>query len=183
MELGVDAAYRFVVLGSLGCYRKVMTVPAHDQEFTHSYIVYFPAHEPRDDDPHHVDFETWKQKRRDSNTYYCDFAHDHRNGDTSECDLSTPLEGHHSKIEFALMNGVDFTLLAVDFPGINEKTVGAWIDSDANLMLLCANHHRGVGGIHNATYSDFSATYYIRNLIGSSNETAIRSYEDGETCP
>lgn len=142
-----------------------MTVPAHDQEWTHRYVIHYPAHEPRDEDPHYKDFEAWKQKRRDTSTYYCDFAHDYRDGDTSECDLKNPLEGHHSKIEFALMNGIDFTLLNRDFPGIDAQTVGAWIDSDQNLMLLCTNHHRGPMGVHNAAYADFTAEFYVRNLI------------------
>ena len=137
----------------------------HDQRFSHSYVVHYPAHEPREQDPHKADFEEWKRRRRENNTYYCDFAYDHRGGDISECDMMHPLEAHHNKVELAMMNEIDFNLLDTDFPGINADTVGAWIDSDQNLTLLCRNHHRGAGGIHDASFSDYTATYYVRDLI------------------
>lgn len=146
-----------------------MTVPEHDQKFSHTYIIHYPAHEPRDEDPHKVDFLEWKRRRKENNTYYCDFAHDHRGGDSSECDLTHPLEAHHNKVELAMLNEIDFGLLAIDFPGIDQQSVGAWIDGDQNLTLLCRNHHRGPGGIHNASYSDFTATYYVRDLIKGEN--------------
>jgi hypothetical protein len=142
-----------------------MVTPEHDQKTTHSYVVHYPAHEPRADDPHHIDFESWKRRRKETDTYYCDFAHEYRRDDTSECDLDHPLEAHHSNIELALLNEIDFDLLADDYPGINVDTVGTWIDGDQNLTLLCRNHHRGPMGVHTASFSDFRSTYYVRNLI------------------
>lgn len=139
--------------------------PEHDQKFTHSYIMHYPAHLPREQDPYKHDFEEWKRRRRESGTYYCDFAHLHRGDDTSECDLSRPLEAHHKIIEFALVNEVDIELLAEDFPGIDRDNIGKWIDNDDNLMLYCANHHRGAMGVHTASFSDFGSTYYVRGLI------------------
>lgn len=113
-------------------------VAAHEQKFTHSYIVVYPAHAPRSSDPHKRDFDAWKQDRRHSGTYYCDFAHEHRGGDTSECDLKHPLEAHHRVVELAMMNEIDFKLLEKDYPGVsNPDAAGAWIDSDQNLTLLC----------------------------------------------
>ena len=140
-------------------------VPAHRQVFTHRYVVRYPAHPPRADDPHKVDFEAWKQRRRDAGTYWCDFAHDHRDGDTSECDMTHPLEAHHKLIELAMLNEVDLTLLEEDFPGISAETIGAWIDSDPNLTLLCVAHHRSAAGVHTASYSDFGSEFYVRDLI------------------
>jgi len=69
-----------------------------------------------------------------------------------------------------MMNEINFDLLARDFPGINEQTVGAWIDGDQNLTLLCRNHHRGPGGIHNASFSDFTAEFYVAHLIKKADE-------------
>ena len=145
-----------------------MNVPAHAQKFSHHYVVHYPEHSPREDDPHKHDFAAWKKRRRDSDTYYCDFAHDHRHGDTSECDLSKPLEAHHKIVELAMLNEVDFTLLEADYPGIsNPDQAGAWIDSDANLTLLCVNHHRGPMGVHVASFSDFGSEAYVRDLISA----------------
>lgn len=140
-------------------------VPAHEQNVTHHYTISYPAHEPRANDPHKADFLEWKRRRKESNTYYCDFAHKHRNGDTSECDNDHPLEAHHNVIELAMANEVDMTLLEADYPGVSKMGIGAWIDSDQNLTLLCAKHHRSHAGIHTASASDFTATEYIRGLI------------------
>jgi hypothetical protein len=141
-------------------------VAEHEQKVSHTYMVHYPEHAPRERDPHKKDFEKWKQGRRDSNTYYCDFAHEHRGGDTSECDNEHPLEAHHKVVELAMLNEVDFALLEKDFPGIgNPDEAGAWIDSDKNLTLLCTYHHRGPMGVHVASYSDFTSESYVRNLI------------------
>ena len=141
-------------------------VPEHEQRITHAYLVHYPAHAPRAQDPHHVDFEKWKRQREEDGTHYCDFAHDHRGGDTSECDNEHPLEAHHKVVELAMLNEVDFALLEQDFPGISDPgTAGTWIDSDKNLTLLCSYHHRGPMGVHVASSSDFTSEGYVRNLI------------------
>lgn len=142
-------------------------VAAHIQAVTHRYTVRYPAHEPRARDPHGRDFRAWKQRRRTAGTYHCDFAAEHRSGDTSECDLTRPLEAHHKLIELALLNEVSLDLLEADFPGISAESVGEWIDGDANLTLLCVRHHRSESGVHVASYSDFSSTWYVRNLISA----------------
>lgn len=142
-----------------------MTVPAHNQTFTHTYMIRYPEHDPRARDPHRHDFLEWKRRRKESGAWHCDFAMEHRGGDTSECDLSRPLEAHHKLIELAMMNEVDFTLLEADFPGISVQSVGEWINGDQNLTLLCLAHHRGPGGVHTASFSDFGSEYYVRDLI------------------
>jgi hypothetical protein len=140
------------------------SVAAHDQVETHRYVIHFPEHEPREHDPHKSDFDEYKRRRRQDGTYHCDFAMEHRNGDTSECDLSKPLECHHQHIEFALQNGVDLTLLEKDYPGVSDVGIGAWIDSATNLELLCVFHHRGHGGKHVLSVSDFEGEIYVRGL-------------------
>lgn len=141
-------------------------VPAHLQKTSHTYVLCYPQHEPRASDPHKHDFLAWKQDRKTGKTWWCDFAKEHRKGDTSECDNEHPLEAHHRIVELAMVNEVDFTLLEDDYPGISDPdAAGAWIDSDANLTLLCRNHHRGPMGVHNASASDYGSEAYVRNLI------------------
>jgi hypothetical protein len=113
-------------------------IAAHDQKISHSYLIHYPEHGPRESDPYYSDFHAYKAGRRAAGTYTCDFAVEHRNGDTSECDLTKPLECHHRFVEFAVLNAVDLTLLEKDFPGISEMPVGKWVESDQNLMILCA---------------------------------------------
>jgi hypothetical protein len=64
----------------------------------------------------------------------------------------------------ALKNGIDLALLEKDFPGISKMGIGAWIDSDPNLCLLCVPHHRTYAGVHLLSYSDFRASEYVRRL-------------------
>lgn len=133
-----------------------LRVPAHAQRTTHRYTVHYPAHPPRRGDPHYKDFEEYR--RRTKPTASCALAY------TGECDGE--LELHHSHVEFALQNGVELAWLERDFPGISDPSqVGAWVESAANLEWLCAAHHRGPGGVHIASASDWEAEHYIRNLI------------------
>ena len=138
-------------------------VAAHDQGVTHHYLMHFPEHPARQDDPHYRDFEEYRRRTKD--TAVCNFA-ERRGGDTSECDGG--LELHHSHIEFSLQNGVDLALLEHDYPGVSDPAqVGAWVESAQNLVWYCSKHHRGPGGVHTASASDFEAEHYVRGLISA----------------
>lgn len=140
-------------------------VPAHSQKVTHSYIIAYPPHPARKSDPHYKDFEALRNKlKSDPATWVCAEGA-HRN-DFSECDLTQPLELHHSHIEFALQNGVELTWLEKDYPGVsNPDEVGAWVESAANLTLYCVRHHIGAEGVHLLSASDFAAAAYVKGLI------------------
>lgn len=136
---------------------------AHDQAITHRYTIAYPAHEPRETDPHYVDFEAFR--RRTKATAVCAFAV--MTGVTSECDITHPLELHHAHIEFALQNGIDLAVLEKFYPGVSDPTtVGAWVESGANLEWLCLRHHRGHAGKHSAAFADYEAQQFVRGLIG-----------------
>jgi hypothetical protein len=145
----------------------VTDIPAHDQTFTHRYVVHYPDHSPRESDPHYKDFNEYHHKTRA--TAKCYFAD--QIGDDSGCDHENPLELHHAHIEFALQNAVDLTLLEKAYPGVsNPEELGAWVESAANLIWLCRFHHRGAGGVHNASASDYEAEKFIKNLISENTE-------------
>jgi hypothetical protein len=65
-----------------------------------------------------------------------------------------------------MLPAVDLALLEHDDPGVSSAGVGAWVESAANLTLLCRAHHRGPAGVHVASAADFGSAFYIRNLIG-----------------
>jgi hypothetical protein len=144
-----------------------MTIPEHDQKITHSYVAHYPPHPARQHDPHYKDFHHFQQTTRA--TAKCSVGQ-HRD-DYSECypgPESWPkgLEVHHSHIEFSLQNGVDLAWLERDYPGISDPDeVGAWVESPSNLLWLCEFHHRGTGGVHVASGSDYEAEKYVRGLI------------------
>jgi len=137
-------------------------VDAHLQNISHQYTMHYPEHDARTDDPNYRDFEAFRKKTHA--TAQCAIGA-HRN-DFSECSLDQPLELHHSHIEFALQNGVDLKWLESDYPGVSDPlTVGAWVESADNLVWLCEHHHRGAGGVHTASSSDYEAARYVRGLI------------------
>ena len=134
----------------------------HDQHVSHRYVVHYPAHPERTDDPHYRDFNAFRRRTKD--TAQCAIGL-HRN-DFGECSLEQPLELHHAHVEFSLQNGVELKWLEVDYPGISDPdSVGAWVESAENLLWLCEFHHRGPGGVHVASASDYEAEKYVRSLI------------------
>lgn len=134
-------------------------IDAHTQKTSHSYLMHYPSHYPRPEDPHYIDFEHYR--RTHVTTARCAYA------DSASGDLcTTQLELHHKVIEFSLQNGVDLAVLEKDFPGISDPAqVGAWVESDQNFVFYCSFHHRGHGGVHTATSSDFEAERYVKGLI------------------
>lgn len=134
--------------------------PTHQQRVTHSYVITYPEHPAREADPHYRDFEAYR--RATEPTAECSFAVEI--GTTAEC--VGGLELHHSHVEFSLQNGVDLAVLEAHYPGISDPAqVGAWVESAANLVWLCAGHHRGHGGVHSAAASDYEAEKFVRGLI------------------
>lgn len=133
---------------------------AHTGAVTHHYTMHYPAHPARKDDPHYKDFNAFRKRTKD--TAQCSIGA-HRN-DFSEC--GGGLELHHAHIEFSLQNGVDLAWLEKDYPGVSDPdSVGAWVESAANLVWLCEFHHRGHGGVHVASASDYEAEKYVKGLI------------------
>lgn len=133
---------------------------AHDQAVTHHYTIHYPAHPPREGDPHYKDFEHFR--RLTHATAQCAMGA-HRK-DFSEC--SGQLELHHAHVEFSLQNGVNLAWLEADYPGISDPDqVGAWVESADNLEWLCEFHHRGHGGVHVTSASDYEAEKYVKGLI------------------
>jgi hypothetical protein len=135
-------------------------VAAHTQNETHRYVMHFPPHPARKDDPHYVDFNAYHRKYGPTATCYV--------GDRigKEHCSDGPLELHHAHVEFSLQNGVDLAALEHDYPGISDPTkVGDWIESDQNFRWLCAYHHRGQAGAHTAAHADWEAGQYVPTLF------------------
>lgn len=133
---------------------------AHSQKVTHSYLMHYPPHPARKDDPHYKDFEAYRKRTRPE----AECAVGMHRYDFTEC--TGELELHHAHVEFSLQNGIDLAWLEKDYPGISDPSqVGAWVESGKNLEWLCEAHHRGHGGVHVASASDFEAERYVKGLI------------------
>ena len=64
------------------------------------------------------------------------------------------METHHCHFEWASQNGLDLALVTKDWPEITDrKALAEWVDSEVNMLVLCATHHRAkYEGIHEITY-------------------------------
>jgi hypothetical protein len=143
-------------------------VPAHEQVHSSRYQVHFPEHGTREGDPNYVDFRHYHEHtRHDPDIYQCTVGK--RRGDFTDCTLDKPLELHHAHIEWALQNGIDLAMLEHQYPGVSDREeVGAWVESAENLEWLCQRpqfHHRGHGGAHVASASDFEGQHFVKGLI------------------
>lgn len=140
-------------------------VAAHLQLHSSHYQVHYPEHGTRQGDPHYRDFEHYhRATKNDPEIYQC--AVGKRRGDFSDCILDKPLELHHTHIEWALQNGVDLAMLERQYPGVSDPDrVGPWVESAENLEWLCVFHHRGHGGAHVASASDFEGQHFVKGLI------------------
>ncbi len=152
------------------------SVAAHDAPQTHHYLIHYPPHPPRKDDPHYVDFDAYHRKTRFSARCYIGerIGFDDCKDQTGQpCPppadggAQRGLELHHAHVEFALQNNVDLAALEKDYPGISDATsVGAWIETGTNFRWLCTWHHRGSAGAHTVAHADWEASQYIKGLIG-----------------
>ena len=152
-----------------------LVTPAHSQQVSNHYHVAYPAHEPRTSDPHYAAFNAYRRAHIAEAACYTG-----RRVGFDECmdaqgkpvgpqpNGGHGLELHHHYLEFATVNAVDLAALEVDYPDLTDADkVGAWAESDANFMWLCAKHHRGFGGVHHAAAADWEASQYVANLLSA----------------
>jgi hypothetical protein len=151
------------------------SVPAHEQAQSHHYLMHFPPHPARTNDPHYRDFDAYHRANRATARCYigertgygdCTDPHGAPCPPPAGGGEQPGLELHHSHIEFSLQNGVALAALEKDYPGVSDPSqVGAWVESGANFRWLCAYHHRGAGGAHTAAHADWEASQYVLGLI------------------
>lgn len=130
------------------------------QNVTHSYVLRFPAHAPRKDDPHYALFEAYRKAHVATAKCYVGqrVGFEHCQGG---------LELHHDHLEFAVLNAVDLKALQVDFPDVtDEDALQRWAESEPNFRFLCEKHHRGSGGAHVLAHADWEASVYDPSLTG-----------------
>lgn len=145
---------------------------AHSQKIINHYQIQYPAHMPRENDPHYHAFNAYHKAHSKTSVCFAgarvgfDQCADSQGKPMTDQPGHPGLELHHKILEFSLLNEVDLAALQVDFPDLTDpEKVAVWAESDDNFMWLCPLHHRGVGGAHHAAYADFEASLYIRNLI------------------
>lgn len=73
------------------------------------------------------------------------------------------LETHHYPIERSLVDACDPKRVAVVFPQVSDRdSLNTFVDSEANLLVLCDVHHRSIQyGIHHLTVQDFFIEQFL----------------------
>lgn len=107
-------------------------------------LVYYPPHDPRERSAAYRKLHEELIVARDEPCWICGARHS----------TGGEMETHHSIIEWAAANGVSIDLVMHDFPSVHDApTLRRWLDSEGNMLVLCAGHHRHpLVGIHSITY-------------------------------
>lgn len=143
---------------------KQVVIPSHSQKMTHKYVINYPNHEPRKDSPLYRKTHIQLCKTQDLPCWIC-------NKNQSKDQIMT--ETHHFFIEKAAENAIDWHKFshkaqhlynpqtgqhigpAFDWDQV-AKNPTIFVDSCANMIVLCVDHHRGSGtGIHQAPFPDW----------------------------
>lgn len=124
-------------------------VAAHAQSRDLKETIYYPDHDPRTESDeykavhHHLVYEL------DEPCWVCGIKQ-------SQLPEGEEMETHHWWVEWALVNSVDPAKILAQFPAMgtaDDDHLRAWLDSELNMLVLCAKHHRaGLYGVHMITY-------------------------------
>lgn len=114
--------------------------------------VAYPPHDPRHASPAYTRLHHLLVIHRNEPCWICGIRHSEGGA----------METHHSHIEWAAVNGVDLAKVMADFPKItDEAAMREWLDSEGNMLVLCAACHRGAyTGIHMISYPSWLLQKY-----------------------
>ena len=135
-----------------------MTKP-HAVTRTLTETVWYPAHPPRRASAEYRRVHDHLVKELDEACWICGIRRS----------TGGRMETHHYRLEWALAwpGLIDPALVLADFPAMGEADdphLRAWLDSEANMLVLCDEHHRsGTTGIHSITYPAWVAQRYLRD--------------------
>ena len=82
------------------------------------------------------------------------------------CGSKEKREVHHFIVEWAYADAIDWDKIKADYPDFDWssfKTAEDFVDSEFNMRVLCAIHHRGKGyGIHEMPYPIWVVQRYLK---------------------
>jgi hypothetical protein len=118
-------------------------------------LVAYPPHPPRTSSPTYVKTHHHLVYTLDAPCWICGIRHSQGGA----------LETHHYRFEWASQFGLDLKKVEADFPDLTDETkLGEWVDSEGNMLVLCATHHRSkYEGIHEITYPAWLLQRYQGN--------------------
>ena len=134
------------------------TTAAHTVHETVTIEYQYPEHAPRETDVHYHLFHEAVARIRRLGKWQCWISN-------ADCDLTHPLEAHHSLCEFSLAPDVDverFAKLYPEFGVTDDETFLAFVEGEGNLTVLCRRHHRQYLGVHVLPYPVWLTQRFIK---------------------
>lgn len=93
------------------------------------------------------------------------------------------MQAHHSPIERSYVDACDWRKVHRDFPQVvSQQTLLDFVDSAANLLILCAEHHIGWTGIHHVDHPSWIAQKYLLDgyelILGKGDNPTVIAQKD-----
>ncbi len=113
---------------------------AHEATVTVRFIERWPAHEPREKDPHYHLFNEAKRRLKRQGLLKCQVESDYHWG---------VIELHHDKVEYAHIGDIDLDKFNHAYGlHLTDEEFQEYVEQEGNLEPLCTLHHRGQEGVH-----------------------------------
>lgn len=124
-----------------------------------------PGHQPRTESAEYRKVHHLMIVEQDNPCVICGVCNSTLNDPAKNPFKATAMHLHHSPVEWSLAHCVDPMKLHKDFPQVyDEATLAAFIDSPANLLVLCSTHHiHPEYGIHHLLAQDFFIQKYLKD--------------------
>jgi hypothetical protein len=139
-------------------------LPHITHESLHAEVV-TPGHDPRVETPEYRHAHHQLVVVLDKPCQICGITHSQGGS----------METHRSPIERSYMNACDWRKVHNDYPQVvSPETLEQFVDSAANLMVLCHQHHVSYSGIHHTDHP----TWVIQKCLLDGNELLVRPGEE-----
>lgn len=137
----------------------------HATVFGIAEIEMTPPHPPREDTPMYVSTHNRLVNKLDTPCAICGVRKSTIHDPKENAFGAKAIETHHYPVERSLLNACDPKRLRLAFPQIKDyASLEEFIDSEANIMVLCDIHHRHPHyGIHHLLAQDFFIQPYLYN--------------------
>lgn len=156
--------------------RSAVLAHVHDTVESVASVEMTPPHEPRETTPEYARAHHFLIYTKNAPCAVCGVTRRTLGNAKRNPYHAAQLESHHYPIERSLMNACDPRRVHRDFPQVYDMaTLAAFVDSPANLIVLCDYHHRSTeAGIHHLLTQDFAVMKYLRAgyRVAASQQTA-----------
>jgi hypothetical protein len=165
----------------------------HATVFGVAEIEMTPPHPPREDTPIYVRTHNHLVNKLDTECAICGVRKSTLQDPKENPFGAEALETHHYPVERSLLNACDPKKIHLAFPQVKDyDSMEEFIDSEANIMVLCDIHHRHPHyGIHHLLAQDFFIQPYLfggyqvvadeddQAKVLASNERVIKRHQKG----